>query len=119
MKIKKIVKILDAKVLAGEKFLDFDITNCGASDLMSDVLSRISSPDLLLSGLSNPQVIRTASLSGIKTIVIVRGKKIDKSIIELAQKENIVLLLTKLSCFGACGLLYEKGLRNKDDMKAE
>ena len=119
MKIEEIVKILDAEVLAGKDNLQIEVEDCGASDLMSDVLACPKTPEGLLSGLTNLQVIRTASLSGIKMVVLVRGKRVNQSIISLAESEDIVLLLTKLSCFESCGRLYEKGLRNKGDENME
>ena len=115
MKLDEIVTLLEAEVLAGGKNLETDINDCASSDLMSDVLARMTTPDLLLSGLSNTQLIRTASLSGIKAVIMIRGKNIDQSLIDLAEKEDIILIRTRLSCFGASGLLYEKGLRNNGD----
>ena len=82
---------------------------CGC-DLMSDVLSFIKPNSLLLTGLTNPQVIRTAEMADIKAICFIRGKKPDKETVELAKSKNIPLLLTDLPMFEACGRLYKEGL---------
>ena len=74
MKLTEIARVLDATLLVGEDKPDFDITRCGASDLMSDILAGLSEGSLLLTGLTTVQVIRTASIAGIGAIVFVRGK---------------------------------------------
>ena len=66
---------------------------------------------MLLSGLVNPQVVRTAEMMDMQCIVFVRGKHPDESIVGLARDRDIVLLSTQLPMFAACGMLYEKGLR--------
>lgn len=110
MKLKEIKEILKAEIIYGEEFLNKEIKKVAASDLMSDVLS-FSKPDsLLLTGLTNSQVIRTAEMSEIGIICFVRGKKPQSDVIELAKKKNIPLLLTKFSMYEACGRLYIKGL---------
>jgi predicted transcriptional regulator len=112
MKLKEIVKILEANVMAGKDALDTDISDCAASDLMSDILARVKTPDLLVTGLANLQAVRTASIFGIKAVVIVRDKQISQNIIDFAESEDIILMVTKYSLFDACGQLYEAGLRS-------
>jgi len=73
-------------------------------------LSFIKPNSLLLTGLTNPQVIRTAEMADIKAICFIRGKKPDKETVELAKSKNIPLLLTDLPMFEACGKLYKEGL---------
>jgi predicted transcriptional regulator len=111
MELNKVMEILEAEVLSGNNTRKIEIKDCAASDLMSDVLNRQNTPDLLITGLCNPQAVRTASLFGVKAVVIVRGKRVDDAIIKLAQDEDIVLLATKLNCFESCGRLYQQGLR--------
>ena len=85
-------------------------TACG-SDMMSDVLAYVKEQAVLLSGLVNPQVVRTAEMMDMKCIVFVRGKRPDIDMINLAEQRDIVLLGTKLEMFTACGLLYKNGLK--------
>ena len=111
MTVGEIAKILDAQVLclaekAGETVIE---TACGC-DLMSDVLSYMSGEGLLLTGLLNTQVVRTAEMMDFTCIVFVRGKVPDKPIIELARQKGIILLATKLRMYHACGELYKNGL---------
>jgi predicted transcriptional regulator len=109
MKMKQIVKILNAEVISSNnKDIDLEM-GCGA-DLMSDVLRYIKPGSILLTGLTNIQVIYTASTAGIKAICFVRGKKPQEETIELAKKKNIALLTTGLPMFESCGKLYSKGL---------
>lgn len=82
-----------------------------ASDLMSDVLTTQTDGMLLLTGLSNLQTIRTAEMSDVQGIVIVRGKEITPDMIELAEENEIVLFACKNSLYKVSGILYEKGLK--------
>jgi predicted transcriptional regulator len=112
MNIRKIAETLDGHVLNGNEHLDDEIKmGCGC-DLMSDVLSFIKSENtLLLTGLTNRQVIYTADAVDIKAICFVRGKKPDEKIVKLAGKHGMVLLSTKLPMFESCGKLYKEGLK--------
>ena len=111
MKIQQIADLLDAKILCGEELLDEEVVAACGSDMMSDVLAYVKDQALLLTGLLNPQVIRTAEMMDVICIVFVRGKTPDENMIELAQERDIPLLTTGHRMFSACGILYEKGLR--------
>jgi predicted transcriptional regulator len=111
MKVSEIKDILEAEVICGEDAPDRDVYTACGSDMMSDVLAYVKEQAVLLSGLMNPRVVRTAEMMDMQCIVFVRGKKPDESIIELARERDIVLLSTKYPMFASCGMLYEKGLR--------
>lgn len=111
MKINEIKTILDADLICGEEFLDNEVFTACGSDMMSDVLAYVKEQAVLLSGLVNPQVVRTAEMMDMKCIVFVRGKRPDIDMIDLAEQREIVLLGTKLEMFTACGLLYKNGLK--------
>ena len=111
MNVKEIIDILGAELICGENLLDTEVhTACGA-DMMSDVLAFVKDQSVLLTGLVNPQVVRTADMMDMRCIVFVRGKEPDGAIIDLAKERGIVLLKTPLRMFPACGLLYSHGLR--------
>lgn len=114
MKITQIVDVLQAEVLSCETLLNNEVISACASDMMSDVLAFVKDQAVLITGLSNPQVIRTALMMDIRCIVYVRGKKPDAMSIELAKANSIVLLTSKARMFPACGLLYEAGLKGGD-----
>jgi predicted transcriptional regulator len=80
------------------------------ADLMSDVLASIQPESVLLTGLCNPQVVRTAMIADIRAIVFVRGKNPVQETIDLANEENIPLIITDFGMFDACGILYENDL---------
>lgn len=111
MKVREIQEILAAQVICGEEFLDREVFSACGSDMMSDVLAYVKEQAVLLSGLVNPQVVRTAEMMDMQCIVFVRGKRPDDSIIALACDRDIVLLSTQYPMFASCGMLYEKGLR--------
>lgn len=116
MKLKEIKKNLDAELIIGDEYLDKNIEMACGSDLMSDVLTFIKPNSLLLTGLTNLQVLRTAEMAEIIGICFVRGKKPQNETIKLANKEKkIFLLTTRLSMYEACGRLFKKGLRGCDD----
>ena len=111
MKIKEIAEAISADVICGEERMDDEIiSGCGA-DLMSDVLAFTKHDAMLLTGLTNAHVVRTAEMMDITCVVFVRGKMPPEEVVELAKSLNLVLMSTKLPMFAACGILYEKGLR--------
>jgi len=111
MTVAEIRDALEAKVISGEEFMDREVHTACGSDMMSDVLAFMKDQAVLLTGLCNPQVIRTAEMMDVICIVFVRGKTPDENMIELAKERDIPLLTTGHRMFSACGILYEKGLR--------
>lgn len=111
MHLKYIQELIDAQVLAYEQGLDLDIKTAFGSDLMSDVLAYVEEDTLLITGLTNQQVIRTAEMLDLKAILFVRGKEPCKEVIELAEEKKILLMKTRESLFTVSGILYGNGLR--------
>jgi predicted transcriptional regulator len=110
MTVNDIIHILNAQILnAGD--LNAEVRTACGSDMMSDVLAFVKDQSVLLTGLMNPQVVRTAEMMDMRCIVLVRGKDVDSSVVELAREKDITLLKTDYRMFTACGLLYENGLR--------
>lgn len=111
MTIKEMQKLLDAEVLFGDELLDLEASSVFSSDMMSDVLAYADECSILITGLCNPQVVRTAEMLDIACIIFVRGKMPDANIITLAQGKGMAILATKHYMFTTCGILYEHGLR--------
>lgn len=111
MHLKYIQELIDAQVLAYEKGIDLDVKTAFGSDLMSDVLAYVEEDTLLITGLTNQQVIRTAEMLDLKAILFVRGKEPCKEVIELAEEKKILLMKTRESLFTVSGILYGNGLR--------
>ena len=110
MKIKEIIEILNGTLVCGEENLEMDIVaGCGA-DLMSDVMAYVKESVVLLTGLVNPQVIRTAEMMDIHVIAFVRGKIPGDDVIALAKERKITIITTTETLFIACGKLYSAGL---------
>ncbi len=115
MKLSEIVEVLQAEVLYGEDLDRIEIKQACGSDLMSDVLCYSMRGSLLLTGLTNPQAVRTAEMSEISAVCFVRGKKPPAETVELARKNKIPLLLCAHSMYLACGKLYSTGVLGCDD----
>ena len=111
MQLRQVQQILEAKVWAGEEQLESEVYSACGCDLMSDVLAFAKEKIVLLTGLINLQVIRTAEMLDIKAIVFVRGKQPSKDMIDLAKERGIVLFSTATPLYPACGMLYEAGLK--------
>ena len=111
MTLKEVCDVLHAQVLCGEELLDTEVRSACGSDFMSDVLAYVKNQALLLTGLVNPQVVRTAEMMDMKCIVFVRGKQPDEAILDLSRDRQIVVMATKERMYNACGLLYINGLR--------
>ncbi len=110
MKISTIRNLLDAEVICCEELLDMHVYSACGSDMMSDVLAYVKDQAVLMTGLINSQVIRTAEMMDMKCIVFVRSKMPTAEMIELAKESNIVLLGTTKRMYEACGILYSNGL---------
>ncbi len=110
MTINDIKNLLDAEMLCGEDMLDHQVHTACGSDMMSDVLAFVKDQAVLLTGLLNPQVVRTAEMMDIICIVFVRGKSPQEGVAQLAERMGIAVMKTKLRMFEACGILYEHGL---------
>ena len=110
MTLDDIKKILEAEVLVGSELLGEDITIACGCDLMSDVLAYVKPGALLLTGLCNTQVVRTAEMADLRAICFVRGKLPSQETIEMAKSKNIPLLTTPLLLFESCGRLHHEGL---------
>lgn len=110
MKISEIAEILNAEVCCAAEHADAEVFSAFASDMMSDVLAYVKEQSILISGLCNPQTIRTAVMLDMKCVVLVRGKTPTADMLSLAVRNNIVVLATKNKMYPTCGILYEKGI---------
>ena len=111
MTVNDIKEILQAEIICRDDLMDTEVHTACGSDMMSDVLAFVKEQAVLLTGLVNPQVVRTAEMMDMQCIVFVRGKQPDEGIVQLAKDRDIVLMTTKQPMFASCGMLYEKGLR--------
>lgn len=111
MTVNDIKNLLNAKLICGENSADKEVHTACGSDMMSDVLAFVKNQSVLLTGLCNPQTVRTAEMMDIICIVFVRGKVPDETMIGLAEERGIALLTTESRMFEACGILYANGLR--------
>lgn len=109
MTVKDVISILDAQIITfGD--LDAEVKTACGSDMMSDVLAFVKDQSVLLTGLNNPQVVRTAEMMDMRCIIFVRGKEANDDVIALAKQKDITILQTQHRMFTACGLLYTNGL---------
>jgi len=111
MKIKDIVTLLQGEVICGEEYLEKEVQSACASDMMSDVLAFVKNQAVLVTGLCNPQVVRTAEMMDMNCIVLVRGKRPDEMMVDQAKKKGIVIICAPHRMFLACGILYSAGLK--------
>ena len=109
MKIARVAEVLNASVLCCTDLMDREVTSAFGADLMSDVLAFMDAETLLLTGLVNAHVIRTAEMLELPCVVFVSGK-MEEDILERAKAQNIVLLSTAFSLYECCGMLYGAGL---------
>lgn len=116
MNLRKIINLLHAKVVAGNGMVDeIEVDRCFSADLMSDVLGSPNTSGILITGLTNPQAVRTADIADIKAVCVVRGKQPDADTVILAKQKDIPLFITKQTMFETCGILYMNGLRGGDE----
>ncbi len=112
MKLTEIINLLHADILVGNDIVgNNEVDHCFSADLMSDVLGRAHANGILVTGVTNPQAVRTADIADIKAVCLVRGKQPEAEAVALAKRKSIPLFVTKLTMFEACGILYMNGLR--------
>ena len=117
MTVREIQETLGARVISGEEWLDKEVHTACGSDMMSDVLAYVKDQAVLLTGLVNAQVVRTAEMMDMVCIVFVRSKCPTEEMVELARESNMVLLRTKKRMYEACGKLYAGGLDGNGEKK--
>jgi predicted transcriptional regulator len=88
-----------------------DVQYVVASDGMSEILAFAKSKELMITGLTNIQAVRTADIAGVTAVIFCRGKRPDSRVIEFAKKKKIPILATKMVMFDICAILYNKGLK--------
>ena len=110
MTLGEVKTILDAQLLCGEELLEQEVHTACGSDLMSDVLAFVKDQAVLLTGLVNQQVIRTAEMMDIVCIIFIRRKEPSPEMVELAREKGIAVMTTNHRMFTSCGLLFQAGL---------
>jgi predicted transcriptional regulator len=110
VKLQEVKEILDAEVIVGHDRLDLEVTEAGCADLISDVLVFCTAGSLLLTGLTNPNVILSANVLDIAAIIFVRGKQPSPETIQLAEELQIPILTTKYVLFASVGRLHARGI---------
>jgi hypothetical protein len=117
MKVREVVDILSGRIIVDNHDLDEEVPRGGAADLMSDVLAFGTEGMVLMTGLTNPQVVRTAEMAGINVIVIVRDKTPPPETLELARESGITIINTGYTMYEACGRLFKAGLPGLGQVK--
>jgi len=116
MKLRDVLLLIEGRLLSKEADLNIEVSCGAAADLMSDVLAFAKTNALLITGLTNPQVIRTAEMAEAAVVVFVRGKIPAGGTIELAEEKRMPLIVCNYTMFETCGKLYEAGLRGSDPL---
>jgi len=108
--LRQVGAILQAKALTGEHLLDRLVVRADATDLMSQVLAFSAPGTVLLTSLTNVQVVNTADLANLVGVVFVRGLRPTLMVLNQAEEAAVPMLVTRHSMYEACGLLYQEGL---------
>lgn len=114
IKLRNIISMVEGKLISENADLEMDVPCACAADLMSDVLAFAEPGSILVTGLCNPQVVRTAEMADISAILFVRGKHPPTETITLAAEKNVPLVATQHPMLEICGLLYAAGMRTCD-----
>jgi predicted transcriptional regulator len=112
MTLAEVLSVIEGKLISSNADLSQEVSMACGADLMSDVLAFTHTGTLLMTGLTNPQVVRTAEMAGIVAIVFVRGKLPPPETIALAEEKGIPLLASKYTMYETCGRIYRTGLKS-------
>jgi len=110
MTIQDVCVLLGAELICGDHSARLEPAKAYASDMMSDVLARVSDHTILLTGLVNEQVVRTAAMLELGCVIIVRGKTPSVDMIKMAEQNGLAMISTRHSLFDACGILFKSGV---------
>jgi predicted transcriptional regulator len=110
MNISELTRLVDGKPLTQRGDYDRPVKGAFAADLMSDVLASIQPEAVLITGLCNPQVIRTAHMADVAAIILVRGKIPPAETLSLAEQEDIPFISTPYGMYEACGRIHRAGV---------
>jgi predicted transcriptional regulator len=116
VKLTDVQALLQAEVICGPEHLDVEVGSACGADLMSDVLVHSKEKTLLLTGLTNVQIIRTAEMGDLVGIVLVRGKRPGPEVIQMAESKGIPIMVTCLPMFESCGILYKRGIKGCSEL---
>ncbi len=112
MLLGEIKDLIQAEVLSEKDCSQIDIKTVHASDLISEVLASCSRGALWITGLLDHQIINTAELFDLSGVIFVGNRRPSTSIVQAANEDEIPVLVTQLSMFEVCGLLFSKGLKS-------
>ncbi len=115
MNIQELARLVNGNFLANNGDLTREVKGAFAADLMSDVLASIQPEAVLITGLCNPQVIRTAHMADVAAIVLVRGKTPPEETVSLANSEGIPFISTPFGMYEVSGRLYRAGIRSLEN----
>jgi hypothetical protein len=110
MNLKEVIKLAGGSLLTPGVNINIQINGGIGADLMSDVLAASQSNAVLLTGLTNPQVVRTAQMAEFRAIIFVRGKVPQQETLQIALQENMPLISSPFGMFELCGRLHKAGL---------
>lgn len=110
MKLREVKDLLEATVETGDDLLDAEVGNAFGSDMMSEVLAYVQDQGVLMTGLVNEQVIRTAAMMNMECVVMVRGKTPTPNMIAIAKENEVCILRTDLTLYESSGRLYVNGM---------
>ncbi|NLJ86270.1 MAG: hypothetical protein GX322_07500 [Firmicutes bacterium] len=116
MKIKEVLEVIDAELLTKPEHMERQVLSVCGADLMSDVLAFTKAKTLLLTGLTSIQAIRTAQVVDLAGVVFVRGKRPSPEVVEMANEEDLPLLVTHHPLYETCGKLYTCGLKGCSEL---
>jgi hypothetical protein len=126
MKRQELSGLLSATVLldSGNELEGGYDTVCGC-DMMSELLASMNQTGqdsrrvVLLTNLTNPQVVRTSEMLDIKLVIFLRGKKPAPETMALARSCGIAIMTTPHTMFQSCGILYAAKMRDIQSQKRD
>jgi redox-sensing transcriptional repressor len=107
MKMQELANKIGALVLTTGDSGQHTVTKIYAGDRVSDLLNEASDQTLLVTNLVNLQMVRMAELMEVPGICFVDGVDPGREVIDLANHNNTLLMVSPLGVFETCGLIYQ------------
>ncbi|HEY5386763.1 MAG TPA: redox-sensing transcriptional repressor Rex [Thermoleophilia bacterium] len=107
MKLEDLAQRIEAHIVTPGKPGGTKVTKIYAGDRVSDLLNEASDKTLLVSNLASVQMLRVAELMDVPGICFVNGIEPDAEMVQMAQENGTLLMVSRAGVFETCGRIYQ------------
>ncbi len=107
LSLEELADRIGARIIVPGDQIKTNVTKIYAGDRVSDLLHEASQRTLLVTKLANLQMLRVAELIDVPGICFVDDTNPSTEIVQLAQNNGTLLMVSPLGIFETCGLIFQ------------